>query len=202
MVKNLPKEKSTETLRILHRGLRDAMMPEEVRRKSDRICEQLLASACYHNSDTVYGYYPLGNEVDCLPILRDALKRGKQIALPKTGKDFQMEFYRIFSLNEVASGHFHVMEPKEGCPLVQSEAAVVLVPGVVFDRQGNRYGYGKGYYDRYLARYSGLETIGLAYEHQMEEKLLTKATDISMRWVYTEGGCYSKEMGSQNEVEK
>ena len=61
-----------------------------------------------------------------------------------------MEFYRIRELSRVREGTFHVMEPDESCKRIGEEDAVVLVPGLVFDRKGNRYGYGGGYYDRYL----------------------------------------------------
>lgn len=62
----------------------------------------------------------------------------------------------------------------------------MLVPGVVFDKNGNRYGYGKGYYDRYFARFPKLYKVGIAYAHQMEESLAVAEWDIRMDSVYTE----------------
>ncbi len=62
----------------------------------------------------------------------------------------------------------------------------MLVPGVVFDAQGGRYGYGKGYYDRYFARFPGLRRVAFAYENQMEPELDALKTDVRMERIYTE----------------
>lgn len=181
-----------QRLRAKHSLIRDRMRPGEVREGSGRICSLLLQSGWYQKCSAVYGYYCLGNEVDCRPFLKQALQDGKLVALPKTEPDggHGMEFYRITSLSQVEEGHFHVMEPVRGQPLVQREDAAVLVPGLVFDKSGGRLGYGKGYYDRYFARYGGLKRMGLAFEHQMEEKIPVTELDIGMECVYTEERCY------------
>ena len=166
------------------------MRVQEVSEKSSHICERLLTSEWYENSKTIYGYYPLGNEVDCRMFLEKALADQKRVALPRTRKDGIMDFYEIHSLEDVQEGAFHVMEPLEECTIVTEEEAVVLVPGVVFDRSGNRYGYGKGYYDRYFARFPRLKRYALAYENQLEEQLEVLDTDIRMHRVYTDVTCY------------
>ena len=66
----------------------------------------------------------------------------------------------------------------------------VLVPGVVFTPTGSRYGYGKGFYDRYFARYAKLNRFALAYENQLEPELEVLDTDIKMYRIYTETGEY------------
>lgn len=186
-----------EAVRERHKALRGAMMAEDVQTKSRVICERLLASDWYEKSTTIYGYYPLGKEADPLPFLAQALRDGKTVALPVTDKaDCRMEFCRITSLSQVAEGNFHVMEPEEACPRIQAADAVVIVPGVVFDRTGNRYGYGRGYYDRYFARFPGLRRMALAYENQMEEQLVTLTTDVRMERIYTEGGIYDGIVGN------
>lgn len=174
-------------IRKMHRELRDAMSLKEVQEKSSVICKRLRDADWYADYDMIYGYYPLGNEVDCRAFLEQALIDGKRVALPKTLPDCQMEFYEITSLSQVAEGGFHVMEPIDSCALVQCENAVVLVPGVVFDKQGNRYGYGKGYYDRYFVRYPKLRRMALAYEHQVTMQLEVQETDVPMERIYTEG---------------
>ncbi|MBP3488011.1 MAG: 5-formyltetrahydrofolate cyclo-ligase [Roseburia sp.] len=180
-----------EAVRKRHIALRGAMTAEEVRQKSGMVCARLLASDWYEESGTIYGYYPLGKEVDPLPFLAQALLDGKTVALPVSEKaDCRMEFRRITSLSQVAEGNFHVMEPEKTCPLIQAEDAVVIVPGVVFDRTGNRYGYGRGYYDRYFARFPGLRRMALAYENQMEARLDVFKTDVRMEHIYTEKTIY------------
>lgn len=186
-VKNMETKRNC---RKFHIEKRNELTPQEVSAMSRNICERLLASEWYKSSKIIYGYYPLGNEVDCRMFLEKALADQKRVALPRTRKDCTMDFYEIHSLEEVQEGTFHVMEPVEKCPLVTEEEAVVLVPGVIFDRSGNRYGYGKGYYDRYFARFANLKRYALAYENQLEEQLEVLDTDINMHRVYTEVTCY------------
>ena len=77
-------------------------------------------------------------------------------------------------------------EPLADCRSADAPDAVVLVPGVVFGLDGNRYGYGKGFYDRYFARFPQYYRVGIAYEHQLEKTLLAKETDVRMDCIYTE----------------
>lgn len=175
----LTQEKARQQIRARHKAWRMELPQEEVQEKSRKICERLAASDWYHNSAVIYGYYPLGAEADCLPFLAQALSDGKTVALPVTSKErlqrdcgqvkrmqdtHRMEFYRIRELSRVREGAFHVMEPDESCKRIGGEDAVVLVPGLVFDRKGNRYGYGGGYYDRYFARFPKLSRMAVAFE--------------------------------------
>ena len=193
------------TCRKQYIALRRQMLKEDVASKSAAICEKVLDSMTYKTAQVIVAYYPLGNEVDCLPVLEDALNNGKHVMLPRTEADCRMDFYEIHSLLDVEEGHFHVMEPKEYCrkfeadrftgevstkvqDTMQKELSVlVLVPGVVFDFEGNRYGYGKGYYDRYFAKFPQLKRIALAYTDQLsEEPLECLETDVKMHAIVTE----------------
>lgn len=189
-----PKENEQE-LRRRHKGLREQMTKAQREEADRRICERLLSALWYDACTWIYGYYPLGAEADCLWFLERALADHKHVALPRVAAcgadaDCRMDFYEIASTKQVRRGHFGVLEPLEACILTARQDAVVLVPGVVFDRRGNRYGYGKGYYDRYFSRFPKLFKIGIAYEHQLEEALLVKDTDVRMDGIYTEQGCY------------
>ena len=186
-------------------ALRRQMSKEDVASKSAAICEKILDSMTYKTAQVIVAYYPLGNEVNCLPILEHALNAGKHVMLPRTEADCQMDFYEIGDFSDVKEGNFHVMEPKEHCckfkpdqftvdtsegiqDIEQKVASVlVLVPGVAFDYEGNRYGYGKGYYDRYFLRFPQLKRVALAYTEQMsEETLECLETDVKMHAIVTE----------------
>ena len=185
-----------------YRELRDNMSLEQVIAKSEAICRQVLVCAEYKDAKTVFAYYPLGNEVNCLPVLKQALLDEKRVVLPRTEQECQMDFYEIHSLDDVEEGNFHVMEPKTYCKQfvpgmdVAGNAvtqgynkALVLVPGVVFDSLGNRYGYGKGYYDRYFVRFPQLKRIALAYTEQLaNEPLECLETDLKMHVILTDTG--------------
>ncbi|MBQ8279675.1 MAG: 5-formyltetrahydrofolate cyclo-ligase [Roseburia sp.] len=192
--------------RKYYKELRDNMAPRQVIVKSEAICRQVLSSVEYKEAETIFAYYPLGNEVNCLPVLQQALLDEKRVVLPRTAQDCQMDFYEIQSLDDVEEGSFHVMEPKDYCerfePVIdcirpcdldwkeQLEPKIMaLVPGIVFDREGNRYGYGKGYYDRYFARFPQLKRIALAYTEQLSKELLECAkTDVKMHVILTDAG--------------
>lgn len=190
--KSFPDKKE---IRKKHLAIRNAMSEPEKEEKSRKICEKLINSNWYTITDWIFGYYPLGKEADCLDFLEKALHDGKHVALPRTGAGCTMEFYEITSLTQTAEGAFHVMEPTTACHCINpmdlsNQQITVLVPGVVFDLAGSRYGYGKGFYDRYLARYAKLNRFALAYENQLEPKLEILDTDIKMHRIYTETNVY------------
>jgi len=192
------------TCRKHYIALRNELSQETVATKSIAICKKILESPEYNEAQIILAYYPLGKEVNCLPVLEDALRCGKRVMLPRTAKDCQMDFYEVHDFSDVEEGTFHVMEPKAYCDrfepsdimtlldkIKQESLSVlevlVLVPGVVFDCQGNRYGYGKGYYDRYFARFPQFKRIALAYTEQVSiEPLECLETDVKMHVIVTE----------------
>ena len=197
----LTQEKARQQIRARHKAWRMELPQEEVQEKSRKICERLAASDWYHNSAVIYGYYPLGAEADCLPFLAQALSDGKTVALPVTSKErlqrdcgqvkrmqdtHRMEFYRIRELSRVREGAFHVMEPMENCVRAVPDKQPVIVPGSVFGRDGSRYGYGKGYYDRFFAKNPKLKRYAVCYANQLEESLVTDIYDVEMHEIYTE----------------
>lgn len=180
-------EKRT-TCRNYYKMLRNAMSEEEVANAGSKVCDRILASNWYQDTNIILGYFPLGNEVNILPVLEHALKTGKRVALPRTAEHTVMDFFEINNLTEdVSKGAFHIMEPNAACEKILFDKAVVLVPGVVFDKTGNRYGYGKGFYDRYFARFEELCHVGVAYDRQVSEEVLECIpTDVKMHYLVTE----------------
>lgn len=180
--------------RKYYKELRKKISAEEIQQKSEQICKRIVASDWYKNAKIILGYYPLGKEADILPVLEHALAVGKVVALPRTGKDCCMDFYKVKNMNtDLAEGAFHIQEPEKECELFdpiflkEKDAVIVLVPGVVFDRTGNRYGYGRGFYDRYFARYEAFYRVGIGYELQISDEVLeTYPTDIQMNKLVTE----------------
>ena len=162
------------------------MTAEEVQQKSSAIVKKLLNSDWYESAEEIFLYYPLGKEADGTAFMMQALNDGKKIALPRTSPDFCMDFYYIKSFGQLSEGAFHVMEPKEECKKAVPYEQPVLTPGVVFGRDGSRYGYGKGYYDRFFARFPKLKRYGICYENQLEQTLFTDAYDVKMERIYTE----------------
>lgn len=173
-------------LRTKYQGLRRALNEEERETLSAEICGHILGSRLYQEADTIYMYHPLGSEVSLLPVAKDALATGRTVAFPKvTGDD--MAFYTVNCLGALQEGAYHIMEPAGGT-VVETEHGLVLVPGLVFDMDGNRIGYGKGYYDRYLSEHRRLVTLGCAYELQVIENFEADGRDEQMDYLVTELG--------------
>lgn len=184
LVKNM---ETKNELRIKHKKLRSEINREQREALSTEICSHILGSSLYQQAGMIYAYYPLEQEVSLLPLIRDALIHRKKIAFPKVHEN-EMDFYTVESLDEFKEGHFHVMEPFTDNRVVPGSDTLVLTPGVVFDMDGNRIGYGKGYYDRYLRRYSDLAAMGVAYEAQVEETFEAESGDVKMDYLVTELG--------------
>ena len=179
---------------------------------SREICSRLMCWEPFSQAETILFYYPLGNEVNLLEAAGEALRSGKQVAFPRTEGD-RIRFYLVQDLDRFREGPFHVMEPEGGELLVRmapeqtgdgksQKSLLVLTPGVAFDRNKNRMGYGKGYYDRYLAELSAavplksksfgsaIIKLGIAYGCQIAEEIPREQTDIPMDYMITEDGIW------------
>lgn len=137
----------------------------------------------------VYGYYPYRKEVSLLDLYEWLLGKQIPLAFPRISGE-TMEFYLVRSMDDFTEGAFHIPEPKQGLPSAGLSEACCLVPGSVFDRFGNRYGYGKGYYDRYFEAHDRMYRIGVAYEGQVEAHIPTESTDIKMQALVTDKDLY------------
>ncbi len=141
-------------------------MPPEIKAKSDNaIFKKLTALKCYENASIILTYVSTEIEVDTINFIKYSLAIGKQIAVPICKVDSTtLDFYIIKSLDDLEPGTFSVLEPRIGqCKKLKDFAnSICIVPALVFDMQGYRLGYGKGYYDRFLSSYKG-KRVGLCY---------------------------------------
>ena len=140
----------------------------------------------------LFAYFSCNHEVDTKEFLCDWISKNRQVALPKVGDDgYAMDFYYIHSLEEVKEGYKGIFEPRKNCVKADnSKDGIILVPGVGFDRQGNRVGYGKGFYDRYLKKHNFQKTIGIAFEFQIFDNIEYEKNDIRLDAVITEKQIY------------
>ena len=126
---------------------------------------------------TIYGYMPYNQEVRTVPMLEQALRDGKKVAVPKCYGD-EMKFIYLDDLTKVAKGYAGIPEPIADEPVAHDETALVLMPGLAFDPQGHRIGYGGGFYDKFLSREPNHPTLALCYDFQMLPHLDTEEHDI------------------------
>lgn len=166
-----------QQIRAAIRARKRAMTEGDICRRSARLLELLTATEAYVRAGTIYGYLPYNQEVRTVPILEQALRDGKAVAAPKVVGE-EMRFILLEDLSQVAKGYAGIPEPIADGPLAQDPKALVLMPGLAFDPQGRRIGYGGGFYDRFLAREPGHPTVALCYDFQVFPKLETDPYDI------------------------
>ena len=169
-------------LRKKIREQKRAMSPAEIEERSAKLAELFLASEAYKNAKTVYGYLPYNQEVRTVPMLEQALRDGKRVAVPKCYGD-EMRFIYMDDLSLVEKGYAGIPEPVADGPVADDETALVLMPGMAFDPQGHRIGYGGGFYDKFLAAEPGHPTLALCYSFQMLPHLETEEFDIPVDMV-------------------
>ena len=169
----------------LRRSIRErkrAMTEEEIVSRSQKLGQLFLASDAYKNAKTIYGYLPYNQEVRTVPMLEQALKDGKRVAVPKCYGD-EMKFIFMEDLSKVEKGYANIPEPIADDPIADDETALVLMPGLAFDPQGHRIGYGGGFYDKFLCAEPNHPTLALCYEFQMFPELKTEEHDIPVDYV-------------------
>lgn len=128
-------------------------------------------------------YYSTKSEIDTKEIIQYILNNNHEVYLPKCINS-TLEFYPIKSINDVTKGKYNIMEPINNNKLENFDNTICIIPGLGFDKNKNRIGYGGGYYDHFLENYPGLK-IGLTYEETLLNNIPTEKTDIKMDIIIT-----------------
>ena len=166
-----------KALRAAIRQQKRAMTEEEIVTKSEKLGQLLAENPIYKNAKTFYGYLPYNQEVRTVPMLEQAIRDGKRVAVPKC-YGAEMKFIYMDDLSQVAPGYAGIPEPIADEPVADDPTALVLMPGMAFDPHGHRIGYGGGFYDKFLAQEPDHPTLALCYDFQMLPHLETEEFDI------------------------
>ena len=171
-------------------AIRDAISEQERTEQSERIFRRVIELEEYHNSDAILCYYSIGSEVDTHKFLDRAVRDGKRVYIPRVLSKEEMRFY-LYGPGELAVSRFGIPEPAEDPEkefVFEKEIpgkCLVVMPGLSFDTDGGRLGYGGGYYDRFLAARSGMHTCGVAFSAQIREHVPTDPLDVRPQRVIT-----------------
>ena len=166
-----------KALRDMIRQKKRAMSQMQIEQISARLGELFAQCEYYQKAKTIYGYLPYNQEVRTVPMLEQAIRDGKRVAVPKVYGD-EMRFIYMDDLSLVESGYAGIPEPIADGPVADDPTALVLMPGLAFDKEGHRIGYGGGFYDKFLENEPGHPTVALCYEFQMLPHLETEDHDI------------------------
>lgn len=178
---------SKENDRAKYLALRRALTPEQVLKLSGAISKRLFALEEYISAASVMAYADILNEVATGEILRRILADGKRLYLPRISEK-KIEAVRITDIKaQLSPGTFGVFEPVSSLRAGGAgEIGLVIVPGLAFDGAGNRLGYGKGYYDRFLPK-TKCPAAGLAFGLQIATALAHDENDKKIGIIITEG---------------
>ena len=187
-------------LRRRMKDMRRDLGSEQRERIDAGIARNLFTTDFWQQASTVLTYLSFGSEVDTRRIIEEAWRAGKTVALPRCARGTRtMEWHRVTSLDGLVRSAFGVEEPPDdpatlidpAATAPASTSAIALVPGLAFDAQGFRIGYGGGFYDTFIAHFPGT-TIGLCREAQLipslQEAGVLEEHDAPVRLVVTERG--------------
>jgi 5-formyltetrahydrofolate cyclo-ligase len=177
------------TLRRLLIHRRDLLSEDERAHKSDAIWKRLAEVPAFQLAEQALFYITHGSEVDTTMMRRLARELGMSVCAPRSLPGTRSMHFHVLPEDELfVSGPYGILQPPEDLPLADlSKPTVVLVPGVGFDRRGDRIGFGGGYYDRWLAAEGkGLPTVALAFTEQLVEAVPVQEHDIPVQVLVTD----------------
>lgn len=161
---------------------------------SQQICTRLWQQLDRFSAQTLLFYMPIQSEVDVRKAIHIGWKKEKRILLPRVMKGNQLACYQVKDESQLKRGTYEIMEPNPQQTQLTDPLSIefAIVPGVAFDRQCYRLGYGGGYYDRFLQQYPHIQTWGVAYEEQIVPTIYPEEHDQPLQLVLTEKDCYTR----------
>lgn len=170
---------------------RKSLAKKEIEKKSSKIKQKLYSLPEFKKAKNIMFYVSFNNEVDTIGIIKELLgNKEKNIIVPFVAKNNPiLQLSELKSLDELEPRSLGILEPKEKCikKFDIKNLDLVIVPGIVFDKNGHRIGYGYGYYDRFLKMLKeDVKKIGLAFEFQLVDKIPKEKHDIPVGIVITE----------------
>ena len=160
-----------------------------IKRKSKVIWESLSSLREFDRASTIAFYVSIAREgeVYTIPMIEASLLLGKSICVPKVVENSGLKFFEIRSMKALNKGSFGILEPARGSEILPKAIDLVIVPGVAFDKSGNRLGLGKGYYDRFLSKLeNGTPIIALAFDFQIVHSIPPSMNDVKVHKIMTE----------------
>lgn len=172
--------------RRFFKNLRREMSDTYIGKKSDKIYENLIASDLYKNAQSIFIYYSVEKEVQTQKIIKKALDDNKKVYIPKI-KGKEMIAARLESLDDLVDGDFSIPTTKSN-DLIENPD-LTIVPGLSFDKNKNRLGYGGGYYDKFLSKNKTIK-VGIMIEDFKSLDLETDEYDIKMDYIVSDKKIY------------
>lgn len=172
---------------------RDNISIDEKEKMDRRILDRFYESRYYKESKNIFIYVSFGSEINTREIIEKSVKEEKKIYIPRTDfKSKVMDAVEIKSIYELTESSYGILEPsKEAICIDPNKLDLIVVPGVAFDRDGGRIGYGAGFYDRYFNKITKnnlnkITKLALAYDFQVIDKVPMTEKDVPVNYIITE----------------
>ncbi len=173
-------------VRQLIKAYRQKLTDEDVKIQSRLIIDRLKKSDIYKTSENVFLYMSYNREVDTYMLLSQCLTDNKKVYAPKVLSKTDMEFYRIQDEHDLVSGYMGIMEPSDSCEKADTRDGLFIMPGLAFDYDFHRIGYGGGFYDRYLSIDNTFIKAALAFDFQLLESIPYEEHDLKPDYIVTQ----------------
>lgn len=185
-----------QSLRKHFLTIRDALTTQEIITKSREVKKHLFSFDCFRQASSVLFYVSFGSEVFTHDMIRDTLHTQKIVSVPYINKvKNALSISQLLDFDkDLKKGTYSILEPVDEAKRVVSVSSldVIIIPGVLFDRKGFRLGYGKGFYDVFLASLpEHVQKIGLAFEAQRTDSINKNNRDIAVDFIVTEKKIYN-----------
>ena len=174
---SIPQEKAE--LRKSMLAAREALDPVYKKEQDALLTEKLMEFISSHSVRTVHTYINMGSEINLKPLIQKLLDSGITVIAPKSLPKRRLQHLVLRSLDDLEPGIYGTSHPASGQEYTGSYD-LILVPGLAYDQQGYRLGYGAGYYDIFLATQPSALKIGLAYTFQVIEKVPAEPHDVQL----------------------
>ena len=188
---NMEIEKQKSSLRERILALRRAQSSRDIEKKSGDIRRKLFTFVPFCQAETILFYLAIKDEVQTEKMIEESLQKGKRVAAPLI--DWQRKKILPSEIKDLTKdieiSVFKIPQPKNNLysPFSPVNIDIVIVPGVVFDRKGNRLGFGGGFYDRFLGKLSNrTKLVALAFELQLVDNVSSQSYDIAVDYLITE----------------
>ena len=165
-----------QELRTKYLKIRNDISNKDI--KSDIIFNKIINTSEYQSANTVALYKNLISEVDTNKLIDYTLTIGKTVSLPRV-EDNNLNFYKVDKQTLLIKSNFGVFEPISNQVIPKENIDLIIVPGVCFDKNNNRLGFGKGYYDRYLMN-TKMKKIGICFIEQLTNNIPADSNDVKM----------------------
>jgi 5-formyltetrahydrofolate cyclo-ligase len=177
---------SKSEIRNRIRELRRKQDSSSIIKKSGAIWKFLLSLPEYRKARTIalYASITKEGEVATADIIEGSLAQNKKVYLPKVVSD-HLEFFNVKSIEELKEGAFGILEPT-GDKVKAEQIDLIVLPGIAFDVFGNRLGFGRGYYDRFLKKVRNASMVALAFDFQIVNRIPSTKSDVRIHKIVTE----------------